>query len=386
MRPLDLIRNAVQGRREQAELRHLHDGFRQHAESAEEKRDDLCAAVVAHALDLSPDDAVPPVARAAWQLCQALLAYEGHLHVPDIDLSRARGTAETWELKAELARALRPFEEPQTAELIGNALAFVVKNLSDGVPAAADADAETAALSVPLYALMREPAAAIEAAIGAAFDDDIERAGLFPRLRARLGRNLCTASGIDPDRAEESRKAVVMPSKADREPAELVAGYLAGTPLAGFLETPLPFSISFRARFEHTHIVGGSGHGKTQLLQQLILRDLDQLRAGRGSLIVIDSQGDMLRTITRLAELSPAHAESLFDRLVLIARGQKPRASYGKWAKPLTEGHGKTQCFRHFSVSLRPRSGDAAPACPGFLTRCSDVAVDSLAHLDRRWA
>src|SRR3954449_12799766 len=52
------------------------------------------------------------------------------------------------------------------------------------------------------------------------------------------------------------------------------------------------------------------------------------------------------------------------------ARGQKPRASYGKWAKPLTEGHGKTQCFRHFSVSLRPRSGDAAPACPGFLTRC----------------
>src|SRR3954454_23391234 len=38
------------------------------------------------------------------------------------------------------------------------------------------------------------------------------------------------------------------------------------------------------------------------------------------------------------------------------ARGQKPRASYGKWAKPLTEGHGKTQCFRHFSVSLRPRS------------------------------
>src|SRR3954447_24536123 len=52
------------------------------------------------------------------------------------------------------------------------------------------------------------------------------------------------------------------------------------------------------------------------------------------------------------------------------ARGQKPRASYGKWAKPLTEGHGKTQCFRHFSVSLRPRSGDAAPACPGFLARC----------------
>src|SRR3954470_16875712 len=60
-------------------------------------------------------------------------------------------------------------------------------------------------------------------------------------------------------------------------------------------------------------------------------------------------------------------------QVTVEARGQKPRASYGKWAKPLTEGHGKTQCFRHFSVSLRPRSGDAAPACPGFLTRCPDA-------------
>src|SRR5947209_2648757 len=99
MRPLDLIRNAVQSHRDRAELRHLDDDLRQHAESAEEKRDDLCAAVVADALDLSPDDAVSPVARAAWRLCQSLLAYEGHLHVPDIDLGRPRGTAETWQLK-----------------------------------------------------------------------------------------------------------------------------------------------------------------------------------------------------------------------------------------------------------------------------------------------
>src|SRR3954470_5563904 len=33
--------------------------------------------------------------------------------------------------------------------------------------------------------------------------------------------------------------------------------------------------------------------------------------------------------------------------------------------------HGETQRFRHSSVSLWPRSGDAAPACPGFLTKCA---------------
>ena len=71
-------------------------------------------------------------------------------------------------------------------------------------------------------------------------------------------------------------------------------------------------------RFDHTHIVGGSGHGKTQLLQTLVLRDLDQLQQGCGSLIVIDSQGDMIRTITHLAVFSPRVAGSLADRLVLI--------------------------------------------------------------------
>ena len=61
------------------------------------------------------------------------------------------------------------------------------------------------------------------------------------------------------------------------------------------------------------HIVGGSGHGKTQLLQSFILRDIEQLHKGRGSVVVIDSQGDMIRTILGLAELS-----DMTDRVVLI--------------------------------------------------------------------
>jgi hypothetical protein len=55
-----------------------------------------------------------------------------------------------------------------------------------------------------------------------------------------------------------------------------------------------------------------------QLLQTLILRDLDALSEGCGSIVVIDSQGDMIRTITRLAAFSPRVAGSLADRLVLI--------------------------------------------------------------------
>jgi hypothetical protein len=71
--------------------------------------------------------------------------------------------------------------------------------------------------------------------------------------------------------------------------------------------------MPFSSRFEHTHIVAGSGHGKTQLLQQMILKDLRKLAEGQGSVVVIDSQGDLLRNILSLAAMT-----RLSERLVLI--------------------------------------------------------------------
>jgi hypothetical protein len=66
------------------------------------------------------------------------------------------------------------------------------------------------------------------------------------------------------------------------------------------LPAPKPYVLPVASRFEHMHIVAGSGYGKTQLLQQLIMHDLDEYRWGRGCVIVIDSQGDMIRKISRL--------------------------------------------------------------------------------------
>jgi hypothetical protein len=48
-------------------------------------------------------------------------------------------------------------------------------------------------------------------------------------------------------------------------------------------------------------------------LQSLILRDVEQLTHGRGSIVVIDNQGDMIKTILGLAALT-----DLSDRIVLI--------------------------------------------------------------------
>src|SRR5258708_3273197 len=92
---------------------------------------------------------------------------------------------------------------------------------------------------------------------------------------------------------------------------DIVGMFLGRTPFAAIFQTPLPLSIPLSTRFEHTHILAGSGHGKTQTLQSLILSDL--CGPDVPSMVIIDSQGDMLSKISRLALF-----ETLGDRLIII--------------------------------------------------------------------
>jgi hypothetical protein len=136
------------------------------------------------------------------------------------------------------------------------------------------------------------------------FHEDVEELGLFSQLRKQLDRNLKEASA--------SNRDWVTPDQHPGSPADIVSTYLAGTPLEPLFYAPVPFSFTDRQRYEHMHIVGGSGHGKTQLLQRLILNDLQ--RPDPPALIIIDSQGEMLRKIERLA----VFADKLADKLIII--------------------------------------------------------------------
>jgi hypothetical protein len=150
---------------------------------------------------------------------------------------------------------------------------------------------------VPLSDLAYDVPEVIERLIATVWDKDVVDTGLYARVRERFDWNALVASGIDPKSQGTSSRPVVFPIKARWDSAsELVERYLRGTAFAGLLTAPYPFSLPSSVRFEHCHIVGGTGHGKTQLLQSLIYRDLMEVVEGKLSLRVIDSQGDMLRT------------------------------------------------------------------------------------------
>jgi hypothetical protein len=163
----------------------------------------------------------------------------------------------------------------------------------------------------PLIDMLPDPGGMVWSMILPFFADDIEEIGLFAALRKQLDRNVHDASG---QTYPAPSNKLITPDKHKGTPREIVSAYLGGTPFEALFYSPIPFSFTDSQRFEHMHVVGGSGHGKTQFLQHLIVGDLT--REKPPALVIIDSQGEMLAKIQRLALFAPG--SPLADRLIII--------------------------------------------------------------------
>jgi len=244
-----------------------------------------------------------------------ILKDEGYFQIPNIDPKDNLSITDTWRLAAIYRRQLALIENPDIAssveDILRDFLTYLFQKQVFQLPSQADYEAQT--FSVPLHGFLRDPAEAIEVIFGITIEKSRQQ-GLFKNLLETLDDNLLRASGIHPDYPGESSRQVILPTQVkEKNPSALIHAYLAGTPFAEFFNKPMPFSIPLEKRFEHMHVVGGSGHGKTQFLQSLMLNDLDQVQRGDASLIVIDSQGDMINKIMQLASLG-----RMSERLVYI--------------------------------------------------------------------
>jgi Type IV secretion-system coupling protein DNA-binding domain len=205
-------------------------------------------------------------------------------------------------------------DAPRTLEVINATLGKALLGFASALPPLAkttraefaQSDDEGAFATFPLIDTVKEVDQAVASLTAPFFAEETAGLGLFKGLRRQLDRNYrAVAAGRGrPDR-------LVTPDEHKGTPDEIVFDYLGNTPLELLFAAPIPFAFTDERRFEHMHIVGGSGHGKTQLLQHLILHDLE--REPQPSLIVIDSQGEMLRKIQNLKLFAEQP-----DRLVII--------------------------------------------------------------------
>jgi Helicase HerA, central domain len=181
-------------------------------------------------------------------------------------------------------------------------------------------DTANDSFDVALLDLIEHPTAAVEQLFMLPYDDEALSCHVFDKLRERYATNLVVASGFAPTVHPASVESKLVPPsrKRDTTPPELLQSYLGGTPFKALLETPVAFHIPAWARFEHCHIVGGTGHGKTQLMQKMIHNDLVAAQSDGRSVVVIDSQGDLINKLVHLELFSPDVPDSLAERLVVI--------------------------------------------------------------------
>ncbi|UCI07373.1 type IV secretory system conjugative DNA transfer family protein [Mesorhizobium sp. B1-1-8] len=152
----------------------------------------------------------------------------------------------------------------------------------------------------------------IEGMILSFFKDEVISRNLLAGLREQIDQNVLEVSGVAKGGKLFGEPVLPTAYKGNNP----IFAYLKDTPLLDILGARIPFSIPERVRFEHHHIVAGSGHGKTQTLQHFITMDLVKVAHGEASIVVIDSQGDLIRKISRLKLF--ARGQPLSDRLVVI--------------------------------------------------------------------
>lgn len=253
-------------------------------------------------------------------LVQELFDYDQLFVLPAVDWGRTRTIAEFWEIREELTRQQKVVDDfDRNTELVQLATAAMLMSIYDACPALLQDADEADGISVPtdLLRSLGDVGEITEQVLGVGLADELIKAALLPRLQSRLEYNLVAASGGNPADPASFKRAFKKPSQYDaKTPEEMVETFLGGTPMAALFDQELTFTIPTKSRFEHHHIVAGSGHGKTQTLQYLIAQDLAAMEVEKRTIIVLDSQGDLIKNIAKLDVFGPGGA--LHDRLVLI--------------------------------------------------------------------
>ena len=194
----------------------------------------------------------------------------------------------------------------------------IIKEIN--LPTGGDTGTSFLHLDAQITTLLKDTALCVERTVVTMFDKDIGDKELFEENRNQLWHNLILASGYDPCHGGNIDPCKCkMPTEQNHKTAEqVIDSYLSNTAFHKFFQTTLPIPVPDEVRFEHMHILAGTGHGKTQCLQHLIVGDLQRPAHEIPSMVILDSQGDMLNNLKRLAMFDPKVEESLAKRLLIV--------------------------------------------------------------------
>lgn len=166
-------------------------------------------------------------------------------------------------------------------------------------------EAPATLFSIPLVEVMKDVGSAVHDSIAPVFSELPPDLRLFSDFNTTITNNLLRVNKVtDPSQKYEASR-LVYPSESKLPPREIVEGYLANTPFLGLFATSVPFDIPPLTRFEHMWLVSPPGTGKSTTLAALINRDLDLVARDKASVIVMESNRDLIKSIEGLKRFAP---------------------------------------------------------------------------------
>jgi hypothetical protein len=268
----------------------------------------ICQPIFRDFEDRVPEQLREPYAKALVKLTGL---EDTILEFPDVEWDMAQLSLKEQVDLERFLTAKRHFltNHERVIDFVQGGLQQVFDAITEGIPETSSASPFT----IPLINVLPEPKKLLDRLFGILWNQSYIDNGVFVAVTKTMYMNLCAASGIaDP---ENPKRPTKLPSQYDEPLAETVEAYFKGTPLYEFLLSPVPLKITYEDRFSHMHVVGGSGAGKTQLLQHLILHDLQS--EDTPALVIVDSQTDLINKIAHLDLFHPDHGR-LKDRLIYI--------------------------------------------------------------------
>ncbi|MEM7241529.1 MAG: type IV secretory system conjugative DNA transfer family protein [Pseudomonadota bacterium] len=278
--------------------------------------EDVLVAVGKHP-NIDPDDRSFLV--GLW-FVDHILEGEQFFSPPKIDWRKRKTIAEWWEFKTKVEAVSEQVDQyDKIVAEIAKAIVGMISAIQTASPTFFKAprygeeyEGDDINFTTTFHASLDNPKRMLDRMLAAGSQRRMNGEYVLPRFGGLMQQNLARVSGYDPTDPESYRKPMQLPSKSRIENTkELLQTYLGPTAIDAVFHDTMPFTLPEKTRFEHHHIVAGSGHGKTQTLQYLIAHDLEKVVRGDASVVVIDSQGDLIRNILELDMISE-------DNLVLI--------------------------------------------------------------------
>jgi len=293
---------------------------------------------------------------------------------PSEELDKAEGSRDNIILREHLRRQQFFFSDYKTQMTeLKSYLIGVASFLLQTVPGHTIAyDQALSLFSSPYSAFIDNLPEVLDRIIKGSFTQDLQDLGLLANIQERFEKNIMEVSKIDPNNPPSNIHKYTLPSQTkDIRSIDLVDRYCADTPFHKFLNTKLPLVISDQSRMEHSYILAGSGHGKTQLMQQFIALDLALATQKSHSIVVMDSQGDLISKIARIDMFNPNLKGTgdlggiLADKLVIIdpndvdfpaainmfAMNEERMASYGSAEREKVQ-NSAIELYEHFFSEL----------------------------------